>query len=103
MKSAAVGFAALCCLLVASPAFAAEPLVHRDLPYAEPNSEWQTLDVYAPAEGTDHAIVFWIHGGGWETGNKSEVQAKPQAFVDHGFVFVSTNYRLFPKVTLKEI
>jgi acetyl esterase/lipase len=31
------------------------------------------------------------------------VQAKPQAFVDKGFVFVSTNYRLLPKVTVKTI
>src|SRR5262249_39554674 len=41
-------------------------------------------------------VVFWIHGGGWQTGDKSSVQLKPQAFMDKGFVFVSTNYRLLP-------
>ncbi|HEX4142780.1 MAG TPA: alpha/beta hydrolase [Pirellulales bacterium] len=96
-------FAVIFFLLLASPALADDPVVHRDLPYAEPKSDWQTLDVYAPAKGTNHPIVFWIHGGGWETGNKSDVQAKPQAFVDKGFVFVSTNYRLFPNVTIKTI
>ena len=34
-------------------------------------------------------------------GDKADVQNKPQAFVDKGFVFVSTNYRLFPNVSIK--
>jgi arylformamidase len=90
-------------LLVTSPLLAAEPKVHRDLPYAEPKNERHTLDVYAPAEGKGHPIVFWIHGGGWQRGSKTEVQSKPQAFVDKGFVFVSTNYRFVPNVTIKEM
>ena len=36
-------------------------------------------------------------------GNKSSVQQKPQAFVDRGFVFVSTNYRLLPHVDMETI
>ena len=73
------------------------------MPYVEPKDALQTLDVYAPATGKDHPIVFWIHGGGWMQGDKKDVKEKPQAFVDKGFVFVSTNYRLFPNVTLKQI
>jgi arylformamidase len=90
-------------LLLASPLFAAEPRVQRDVPYAEPKSERQMLDVYAPATGSDHPIVVWIHGGGWRQGDKQGVQAKPQAFVDKGFVFVATNYRFVPQVTVKEM
>ena len=48
-------------------------------------------------------MVFWIHGGGWQAGDKSSVQIKPQAFVDKGFVFVSTNYRLLPNVDMGTI
>ena len=48
-------------------------------------------------------MVFWIHGGGWEGGDKSSVKLKPQAFMDRGFVFVSTNYRLLPKVDMETI
>ena len=33
-------------------------------------------------------------------GDKSEVQLKPQWFMDKGFVFVSTNYRLLPDVDM---
>ena len=85
------------------PLLAADLRVAKDRPYAEPASEKQTLDVYAPAEGKDHPIVFWIHGGGWQAGNKAEVAAKPQAFVDRGYVFVSTNYRLLPQATIGQM
>jgi arylformamidase len=94
---------AIALLLLATPLNAAEPSVHRDLAYAEPKNERQTLDVYSPAEGKNHPVVFWIHGGGWQTGDKSSVQIKPQAFMDKGFVFVSTNYRLLPQVDMGTI
>ena len=90
-------------LLTATSAFAAHPRVHRDLPYSGSKNERQTLDLYAPAEGKGHPVVFWIHGGGWQAGKKSEVQAKPRAFVDKGFVFVSAGYRLLPEATIKEM
>jgi arylformamidase len=78
-------------LFIAVPVLAVEPKVTRDVAYGEPKSERQTLDVYAPPDAKNRPIVFWIHGGGWQRGDKAEVQAKPQAFVDQGFVFVSTN------------
>ncbi|HEY2158474.1 MAG TPA: family 16 glycoside hydrolase, partial [Isosphaeraceae bacterium] len=86
-----------------APSRAAEPRVQRDVAYADSKDERQTLDVYAPAQGKDRPVVFWIHGGGWQAGDKVEVQAKPQAFVDRGFVFVSTNYRLLPKATIGQM
>jgi arylformamidase len=90
-------------LLAAGLAPAAEMVVHRDLPYADPPAERQVLDIYAPADAKDLPVVYWIHGGGWQTGDKSSVQHKPQAFVDRGFVFVSTNYRLLPHVPMETI
>ncbi len=95
--------ASLPVLLLAAPLLAAEPKAHRDLPYAGTTNERQTLDVYAPAEGKGHPVVVWVHGGGWQAGDKKEVQEKPQAFVDKGFVFVSVNYRLLPDVTIKQM
>ena len=85
------------------PAQAAGPRVQRDLPYAGTKNERQTLDLYAPAEGKDHPVVIWIHGGGWQAGKKTDVQAKPQAFVGKGFVFVSTGYRLLPEATIGQM
>jgi acetyl esterase/lipase len=95
------------CILVCffALAFAAEiqgqsPNIKRDIPYAEPANERQMLDVYAPEGAKNLPVVFWIHGGGWTQGSKADVKTKPQAFMDKGFVFVSTNYRLWPKVDM---
>jgi arylformamidase len=64
--------------------------VKRNIPYAEPANERQTLDVYAPENAKNLPVIFWIHGGGWQGGDKTSVQAKPKAFMDKGYVFVST-------------
>ncbi len=77
--------------------------VKRNIPYAEPANERQMLDVYAPEHAKNLPVVFWIHGGGWQTGDKADVQKKPKAFVDKGYVFVATNYRLLPKVEMGTI
>lgn len=90
-------------LLLAAWASAAEGKIDRDIPYAEPKNQRQTLDVYAPPQGDNHPVVVWIHGGGWRRGDKANVQYKPQAFTQRGFVFVSTNYRFIPQVTVQDM
>lgn len=74
--------------------------IEKDVPYVEPKNERQTLDIYAPAGAKNLPVVFWIHGGGWQQGDKSQVELKPQLFMDKGLVFVSTNYRLLPEVDM---
>src|SRR5581483_4421856 len=71
--------------------------------YANPPQERQVLDVYAPPGARNLPVVFWIHGGGWQTGDKKDVQLKPQAFTEKGFVFVATNSRLLPNVDMGAI
>ena len=90
-------------LVLALAATAPAQNVKQNIPYAEPVNERQTLDVYAPADGKNLPVVFWIHGGGWQGGDKTSVQLKPKTFVDQGFVFVSTNYRLLPHVDMGTI
>lgn len=75
----------------------------RDIPYAEKGHERQVLDVYAPANAKGLPVVFWIHGGGWQAGDKKDVQLKPKVFTDKGYVFVSINYRLLPAVDMGTI
>lgn len=58
--------------------------VKRDIPYADPPHERQVLDIYSPRDAKNLPVVFWIHGGGWQKGDKSDVQIKPQVFVDRG-------------------
>ena len=74
--------------------------VKRDIPYTKNADKLQTLDVYSPANAKDLPVVFWIHGGGWQAGDKSEVYDKPKVLNGKGFILVSTNYRLLPNVDM---
>jgi arylformamidase len=76
--------------------------VTRDVPY-DTAHERQVLDVHAPDGAKNLPVVFWIHGGGWQTGDKKMVALKPKAFMDAGFVFVSINHRLLPTVDMGAI
>ncbi len=70
-------------LLVFGVAFAGgacAQTVTRDVRYAESTHERQVLDVYAPAGAKDAPVVFWVHGGGWQGGDKANVQVKPKVF-----------------------
>jgi acetyl esterase/lipase len=90
-------------LLLATTSVSQAQDVKRDVPYATPAADRQILDIYAPQDAKNLPVVFWIHGGGWQTGDKSSVQEKPRAFTEKGFVFVSTNYRLWPNVEMGTI
>jgi len=74
-----------------------------DIPYAEAAHERQVLDIYTPDDAKNLPVVFWIHGGGWQTGDKTDVQIKPRVFTERGLVFVSTNYRLLPHVEMGDL
>ena len=74
-----------------------------NIPYATPANPRQMVDVYAPAGAKNLPVVFWIHGGGWQGGDRTAIQLKPQAFVEKGFVFVSAGYRLLPEVDMVTI
>ena len=90
-------------ILLASLAFAVTAFAQgmkSNIPYVVDGHERHTLDIYAPANAKTLPVVFWIHGGGWEKGSKTDVRLKPQWFMDQGFVFVSTNYRLLPEVDM---
>src|SRR5207245_9166745 len=78
----------------------ADILVERDIPYVEPKNQRQILDVYRPAASKDLPVVVWVHGGGWQVGDKTEVAHKPLAFTRSGLVFVAVNYRFLHNVTV---
>ena len=72
--------------------------VERDVAYG-PAPE-QRYDVYLPAHAQpDAPILFMVHGGGWRRGDKrmrNVVGNKAAYWLERGFVFVSTDYRLEP-------
>jgi acetyl esterase/lipase len=54
-----------------------------------------SLDVYPMRAGCDAPVLVWVHGGGWQTGDKAnQVRDKARLAAEHGWVLVSVNYRL---------
>ncbi|WP_372957678.1 carboxylesterase/lipase family protein [Marinobacter sp.] len=51
------------------------------------------LNVYTPAEGENHPVMVWIHGGAFITGSGGE-SYEPSRLVEEGVVVVTLNYRL---------
>jgi arylformamidase len=74
----------------------------RDIRYATAHQR-QVLDVYAPPGAKNLPVVFWIHGGGWQSGDKTMVALKPKAFTEAGFIFVPINHRLLPTAEMGAI
>lgn len=104
-------YAAIAVVLLAAGAGLAEdapegPKIrrHLNLPYhkvdgVDPNL--LSLDIYAPEDARDLPVMVMIHGGGWAFGDKANrglIDRKIPFFASRGWVLVSVNYRLSPKV-----
>lgn len=76
-----------------------------DVPYVQNGHARHVLDIYTPENNTETSlpVMFWIHGGAWRVGDKSDVALKPKVLTEKGFIFVSTNYRLLPDVEMDEL
>ena len=74
--------------------------VHKDIAYVEGKDvdERQKLDLYLPKGAKDCPVLFFIHGGGWTGGSRSGFDRIGRTFAKNGVAFVSTGYRLSPKV-----
>lgn len=70
------------------------PATHAALAYST-FSKAQTLDLWLPkAASSPAAVVVYIHGGAFRTGDSSMVGAKVQPLLDAGYAVASVNYRL---------
>jgi len=68
------------------------------VPYAD--GPRHRLDIYAPEQrGAPAPVVFFIYGGGWNRGERSDYQFVGRALASRGFVTVIADYRLVPEVT----
>lgn len=76
----------------------AEVELKQDVVYGTGAGENLKLDLAAPREvkAPLPGIVF-IHGGGWQAGNKSRYRNEIQAFAANGYIVASVGYRLAPK------
>lgn len=103
MNAARMMICGMAALLVGAAAAAGDEdgRALRDVAYSDVSPKTR-LNVDAPAEGEDHPIVVWIHGGAWSFGDKDFVQAQPRAFPKRGYVWAGVGYRFVPEVSYKE-
>lgn len=74
--------------------------VETDIEYAKAGDISLQLDVLKPKAASDkpRPCIVWIHGGGWQNGNKSSGTGRLAGYVASGdFVGVSVGYRLTDK------
>jgi acetyl esterase/lipase len=56
------------------------------------------LDIYKPQDLVNAPVLLFIHGGGWQRGDKLLYAYLGRAFASRGFTTVVINYRLSPEV-----
>jgi acetyl esterase/lipase len=67
--------------------------IHRNIVYATPDGVPVALDLYVPKNAAKAPpVVIWIHGGGWEAGNRGD--GCPLPLAKAGFAYASIDYRL---------
>ena len=60
----------------------------------------QRLDLYLPSRSSGSApLIVFIHGGGWNAGDRTVVPAPIRHEVDRGWAVASIDYRLVPDVS----
>ncbi|MFP8967286.1 alpha/beta hydrolase [Pokkaliibacter sp. CJK22405] len=67
----------------------------QDVPYGTESR--QTMDIYTPVKQKHSAVIVFVHGGSWASGDKSQYPFVGEAFASLGFVTVIPNYRLYPE------
>jgi acetyl esterase/lipase len=65
-----------------------------DVPYAHSSSS-EKMDIYIPNSTGPYPVIIWIHGGGYNSGDKKNNDSNsPIQGLSRGYVVVSINYRL---------
>ncbi len=74
-----------------------------DIPYLSEDEiesqDLQSLDIYMPEDAVDVPVLFFVHGGAWVSGDKSNLRNIGRTFAQRGIGVVLPNYRLSQAVT----
>ncbi|UPJ18249.1 alpha/beta hydrolase [Bacillus cereus] len=74
-----------------------ETIIVKDINY---NSKFPdgTLDIIYPKNHRERTpVIFWVHGGGFVGGDKSDITGYAVELAAHGYTVVNINYALAPK------
>ena len=67
-----------------------------NVPYVSGGGPQQQLDLYVPTEDKNEPLIVFVHGGGWEHGDKMGDSLNPNnlQLLWDGYAMASINYRL---------
>jgi len=68
--------------------------ITRDITYAQRGETSLTLDLYAPDGGQAFPLVIFVHGGGWQAGDKASGAGWGQYLAHRGIGLAAVKYRL---------
>lgn len=71
----------------------------KNITYGELN--FQKLDIYLP-ENKKFNLFIYFHGGGIESGDKTEIETCVDYLIDNNIAIISADYRLYPTATYPE-
>jgi len=73
----------------------ADTKVLKDIEFAVVDGHSLKLDLYLPKQEQNLRLIMWIHGGGWQAGDKSRCYISE--ITKYGFAVASISYRLTDK------
>jgi len=87
----------LLCLSCASYQGLSQFKVQKNQFYAGNQEERQSADFYVPQGTGPFPGVILVHGGGWSSRHKGDMDSIAESLATHGFVVMNINYRFAPK------
>jgi acetyl esterase/lipase len=77
------------------------PAIAKNIPYG--SQAHQLLDIYQPDVPGNYPVIVYIHGGGWNSGNKELYALVAQKLVPYDVVVVVPRYQLYPDATYPQM
>ncbi|MBK0370753.1 alpha/beta hydrolase [Flavobacterium agrisoli] len=65
-----------------------------DIPYKNTATRPLHLDAFLPKKGKNHTAIVMIHGGGWKSGNKTNLKPLAQTLTSLGYACFPVEYQL---------
>ena len=67
---------------------------YKSIYFDDPIVPQRVLDIFMPETVSRDIVLFFVHGGGWNGGSRTNYHAIMSAFNQHGYICASTDYRL---------
>lgn len=81
--------------------YESHPAIAKNIAYG--SQPHQVLDIYQPDTPGSYPVIVYIHGGGWNSGNKELYALVAQKLVPYDVVVVVPRYQLYPDATYPQM